>query len=234
MTLNVSHLVNKDLVGVYYIADDGSLEYVGGKLEGNKITASINHFSKYAVLEYNRLFKDVSQQYWAYDVIKKMAAKHIVTGISDTEFKPLNSVTRAEFTTLLVRALDLKAAKATIFKDVDESQWYAEYIAAAYEASIVFGRSTDTFAPNDIMTREEMAIMVVRAYEVLTGMKATSKNEINFTDSVNVSNWAKEAVNTAAEIGLIQSRDNNQFVPGGQANRAESVQVISNLLDNIN
>ncbi|CAM4054324.1 S-layer homology domain-containing protein [Paenibacillus alkaliterrae] len=234
MTLHVSDTANKDLLGMYYIADDGSLEYVGGELIGSKITASIRHFSKYAVLEYDKSFKDVSEQYWAYDVIKKMAAKHIAKGVSDTEFAPMKPVTRAEFTALIVRALGLEATKEASFKDVDGSRWYAEAAAAAYEAGIVSGRSNDTFAPNDTITREEMAVMIVKAYEVKAGKQATASIEAEFADRTGVSVWAQAAVHAAAELGFIQGRNNNRFVPQGQTNRAESAQVISKLLDSIN
>ncbi|WP_372662436.1 S-layer homology domain-containing protein [Cohnella sp.] len=234
ITLNVSEAANKDLAGVYYIADDGSLEYVGGKLNGNKMTASVNHFSKYAVLEYDKSFEDVSSQYWAHDVIKKMAARHIVAGISDTKFAPMQSVTRAEFTALIVRALGLEAMVEVNFKDVDGSKWYAEAAAAAYEAGIVSGRSSDTFAPNAAITRQEMAIMLVKAYEVKAGKKVTASSQTGFADSASISAWAQDSVNAAHELGFIQGRNNNQFVPNGLANRAESAQVISKLLDSTN
>lgn len=228
--LNVSETANKDLIGVYYIAEDGSLEYVGGKVNGNKISANVNHFSKYAVLEYDKSFEDVTSQYWAHDVIKKMAAKHIVSGVSETEFAPMQNVTRAEFAALIVRALGLEAAKGANFKDVDSSKWYAEAVAAAFEAGIVSGRSADTFAPNATITRQEMAIMIVNAYEVKAGKKITANSKSGFADSASISTWAQEAVNAAAELGFIRGRDNNLFAPLGQTNRAESAQVIFKLL----
>ncbi len=233
ITLNVSESANKELVGVYYIADDGSMEYVGGKLTGNKITVCIDHFSKYAVLEYNKSFTDVSKDYWAYDVIKKMAAQQIVTGINHTEFAPLKPVTRAEFTAMIVRACGLQASKEVPFIDVETSQWYASAISAAYEAGIVSGLSSNTFAPNETITREEMAVITVRAFKVLTGKEMPSSIEAGFPDETDISSWAKKAVQSAYELGLIQGNNHHAFVPQGEANRAESVQVISNLLDGI-
>lgn len=228
--LSVSDDANRDLIGIYYIADDGSLEYVGGKYEDGKLSANLRHFSKYAVLEYDKSFEDVSEQYWAHDVIKNLAAKHIVDGISETEFGPLKEVTRAEFTAFIARALELKATTAPGFKDVVSAMWYAEAIAAVFEAGIVKGQSADVYAPNDTITREEMAMIIIRAYEYKTGKPVTSSIDPYFTDAASISNWAKEAVNAAAELGFIQGRGNNQFVPNGHANRAESVQVVFNLL----
>ncbi|WP_410512343.1 S-layer homology domain-containing protein [Paenibacillus sp. BR2-3] len=230
ITLKVNESANKDRLGVYYIADGGTLEYVGGKLNGSNITASIGHFSKYAVLEYDKSFEDVASHYWAYDVIKRMASKHIVTGVSDTEFAPLKPVTRAEFTALIVRTLSLEATKEARFKDVNGSKWYAEAVAAADEAGIVSGRTANTFVPDATITRQEMAVMIVKAYEVKVGKKVKASNTAGFADRANISAWAQDAVNAAAQLGFIQGRDNNQFAPQGQANRAESAQVISKLL----
>ncbi|MGO4494871.1 S-layer homology domain-containing protein [Paenibacillus sp. 2RAB27] len=80
---------------------------MGGKLDKDVIKAEINHFSKYAVLEVSKTYSDVPSSHWASYVIKELAAKQIVEGTSATTFEPERSVTRAEFTTLLVRALKL-------------------------------------------------------------------------------------------------------------------------------
>jgi arabinogalactan endo-1,4-beta-galactosidase len=230
LKLKVGGDVNTDLLGVYYIADDGQLEFVGGTLVDGFMVVNIHHFSKYAVLEYDKSFADVDDQYWAYNTIKKLAAKHIVTGVSDTEFAPKRRVTRAEFTAFIVRALGLEATKEASFTDVDSSKWYAEAVASAFEAGIVSGRSADIFAPNAEITRQEMAIMIVSAYEVRTGKAFTASSEATFADSAEISAWAQDAVNAAAELGFIQGRENNQFAPQDQANRAESAQIISLLL----
>ncbi|MCR2803570.1 GH32 C-terminal domain-containing protein [Paenibacillus soyae] len=228
--LSVGDEVNRDLIGIYYIADDGALEYVGGKYEGGKLSADLRHFSKYAVLEYDKSFEDVGELYWAHDVIKNLAAKHIVAGISETEFGPLREVTRAEFTAFIARALELEATTEPGFKDVDSAAWYAEAIAAAFEAGIVTGQSANVFAPNAAITRQEMAVIIMRAYGYKTGKPVPASVDAHFTDDARISDWAKEAVNAAAGLGLIQGKGNKQFVPKGYANRAESAQVIFNLL----
>src|SRR5690606_18138147 len=116
------------LTGIYAIAEDGALVYVGSGQNGRYMAGDVTHFSKYGVLRYNKTFADVSEQYWASSVIKQLAAQGIVTGINDTEFAPLKSVTRAEFTALVVRALKLQATQAAGFADVDDSKWYAEAV----------------------------------------------------------------------------------------------------------
>ncbi|GIQ69811.1 endoglucanase [Xylanibacillus composti] len=230
LTLRVKSGHVEDLLGMYFLANDGTLEYAGGALANNEMTAEIAHFSTYAVLEYDKIFDDVSADYWAADVIKRMAAKHIVAGISVDEFAPRQNVTRAEFAALIVRALGLEARGQAPFADVDASRWYAEAVAAAYEAGIVSGRSATEFAPHATITRQEMALMIVKAYEHKTGETLRASTASSFEDSASISEWARAAVGGAAELGLLQGRGNNQFVPQGVANRAESVQVIAELL----
>lgn len=223
----------QDLTGIYYIADDGSLEYMGGARSGDKWTAKVSHFSTFAVLTYDKSFEDVHASYWAHDVIKKMAARHMVLGVSETTFAPKQKVSRAEFATLVTRSLGLKPSNSAIFKDVDPAEWYASSIAAAYEKGIITGRSADTFAPEDSVSREEMAAMIYKAYLFHTGQKAAANVVSQFNDADRISGWAGDAVAAAQELGFISGRGNQLFMPHEQVNRAESAQVMSLLLERI-
>ncbi|WP_239618168.1 pullulanase [Cohnella mopanensis] len=229
--LLVTGNLNKDLIGIYYIGDDGKLEYIGGTLEGSYMTAQISHFSKYAVLEYNKSFEDVKATYWASTVIKALTAKQIVTGITDTKFMPEKSISRAEFAALLVRALGIKAEGEAKFTDISKSAWYAPYVATATMHGIVKGGQGNTFRPNDTITREEMAVMIIRALEVKNGGKAADAAKSSaFSDRAQVSAWAVQYVDAAAQLELVKGRAKSQFAPQGVMTRAESAQVIYNLL----
>ncbi|WP_053372808.1 S-layer homology domain-containing protein [Paenibacillus sp. FJAT-27812] len=221
---------NPAWVGVYYIADDGKLEYVGGKRVGNELKVAIHHFSKYAVLEYNKTFTDVAADYWAAAIIKEMAAKHIVQGVSANQFAPQADVTRAEFAALLVRALGLKATGPASFADVRGSAWYAEAVAAASEAGIVQGKDAATFAPNAKITREEMSALLVRAYEHKAGSKLAAGAEAKFADRSKAAEWALAYIDTAYAAGFIEGRSGNAFAPKAQLTRAESAKAIYTLL----
>ncbi|MFD2672004.1 S-layer homology domain-containing protein [Marinicrinis sediminis] len=221
---------NKDVAGVYYIGDDGELEYVGGKWEGNTLVVEVNHFSKYAVLELNKQFTDV-EGHWAQKVIQSMAAKQIISGKSEDRFAPNEQVTRAEFVSLLVRALGLKSeSKGSSFTDVAEGAWYAGSVEAAVQAGIVTGTSTSTFTPDANITRQEMAIMLLRAYEKRTGHTSVSAAELTFDDVNQISSWATESVQTIVSLGLMNGHSEQHFNPQGHATRAESAQVVYNLL----
>ncbi|MGO4275484.1 S-layer homology domain-containing protein, partial [Paenibacillus sp. TAF58] len=115
LRLKVGQSANKEMTGIYFIQDNGGLEYVGGHRLDGVIEAPIYHFSQYGVLTYDKTFNDVPSSHWASQVIKRMAAQGIVSGVSDAEFAPQNKVTRAEFVTMLARALGLKPTGTTTF-----------------------------------------------------------------------------------------------------------------------
>ncbi|NQX60025.1 S-layer homology domain-containing protein [Paenibacillus qinlingensis] len=230
LSFKVNPSANWDLLGVYEIASDGTIRYVGGTFVQGMITVQITELSQYAVLEFNKTFSDVASSFWANDVIKKMAAKHLIDGVTDTNFNPEGNVTRAQFAAMLARTMGLKAAGSASFKDVNPGAWYAEVVAQVSEAGIVLGRSSDTFAPDEPITREEMAVMSMRAYEHLKGKQVTVTNTASFHDHAQIQAWAQNAVSAAQSVGLIQGRSTNQFAPQALMTRAESAQVISNLL----
>lgn len=227
--LKVPTSVNPALAGIYYIANDGTLTYVGGRLYKDVITAEINHFSKYAVLEVSKTYSDVPSSHWASNVIKELAAKQIVEGTSATTFEPERSVTRAEFTTLLVRALKLTEKGEMAFTDVKASDWFADSVSFAVKAGIVQGRSATIFDANAQINREEMVTLLLRAYEFKNGKVANTAIQ-TFADEDQVSSWATGFVRSAAALHLIQGRAANQFDPKGISTRAEAAQVLFNLL----
>jgi hypothetical protein len=235
LTLTYKPGANPEMLGIYYYNDlTSQWEYVGGiaNKSNNTITVTLSHFSKYAVVEFDKQFNDIPSNHWANQALKSLSAKHIVTGTSDTMFSPEAKTTRAEFAALLVRTLGLKASKAASFHDVDQSAWYADAVAAAYEAGLISGRSETEFAPLANMTREEMATMLVRAYEFKTVKKLT-QGEISLVDSSLISGWAKAQVQTAVSNGLMNGVGNSKFAPLELTNRAQSAQAIYNLLQKL-
>lgn len=229
LQLKASGLAAAKLAGLYYLSDAGELEYIGSLSAGNVAIGQTDHFSKYAVLEYRKTFMDVPAGSWAYGAVTEMAAKHIVEGVSLKEFAPARQVTRAEFAALLVRALGLGGGGAA-FTDVPAAKWYADEVAAAYQAGIIKGTGPDTFRPEQTISREEMAAMLVRAWSILhTQAKPDAAASPVFNDQAAVSVWARDAVSTAAGLGLMKGRSASAFVPQGTVTRAEAAQAIANI-----
>ncbi|MGF7029515.1 glycosidase/fibronectin type 3 domain-containing protein [Paenibacillus mucilaginosus] len=234
LTFKVQGSADRSVTGIYYLADNGELEYVPGAWNGNKLTAKVSHFSKYAVLEYGAAFADLPSGHWASSAVRELAAQGIVNGMEKGRFAPEQSVTRAQFAAMVVRALGLEAKPDTVlpFADVAAGAWYAEAAAAAYSHGIVGGRDAVTFAPDELITREEMAVLIVRAYAAKAGGTAPAGTGLQgvFTDHAEVSSWAAASVQSAVELGLLQGRAEGQFAPSGTTTRAESAQVIHNLI----
>ncbi|MFC6333508.1 S-layer homology domain-containing protein [Paenibacillus septentrionalis] len=234
ITLPYNQAADKDLLGVYYYNEASKeWEYVGGNVDAasHTVTVALEHLSTYAVLAYTKAFTDVPSTHWAARTLEVLAAKHIINGTSDTRFSPDGPTTRAEFTSLLVRALGLtNAASVVPFEDVQAGQWFAEEVAIAYEAGLITGVSETKFDPNAKITREEMAALLVRAYEYQNSV-ITATGSADFMDSSSISSWAVEEVNKAVSAGLLQGKGNGIFDPASDANRAETAQAILNLIN---
>ncbi|MDG0791811.1 S-layer homology domain-containing protein [Cohnella ginsengisoli] len=223
--------VNPDLTGVYFIGGQNELQYAGGKIENNVITAQVRHFSTYAVLEINKRFNDVSESNWASPAIKSLAAKQIVNGTTETEYTPNRSVSRAEFAALLTRSLGLQSTGSNPFNDVKSDAWYADAVTAVYEAGIVTGRDPQTFEPAKTITRQEAAVMLMRAYAFQSGSRDVPAAGTVFSDQANISAWAQDAVSQASALGLLKGKGANVFMPQTSLTRAEAAQIVYALLN---
>ncbi|WP_219838720.1 S-layer homology domain-containing protein [Paenibacillus sp. R14(2021)] len=229
LTFELDADADKHLTNVYYIAEDGSLTYVPARLENGKLIAEVSHFSTYGVLELHKSFKDVSATFWAHDAIESLAAKQIVKGITPDTFAPNKTVTRAEFTSMLVHALGLTSDQSASFKDVPVNAWYASAVAAAYEHHLIKGVSADTFAPNKSITREEMAVILANALK-LQHTDSSASQGVTFKDAAQISSWAVDAVGIALSNELIQGDSKGMFNPKDMATRAEAAKMLANLL----
>lgn len=230
LRLKVSGTADKGLVGVYYIDNSGKVSFVGGNIVGDEIVVQLEHFSQYAVLEFKKTFTDLPDKHWAARTVVELSAKHIVSGVNDKQFAPGKNVTRAEFVTMLVNALQLKASKPSGFTDVAETSWYADEVAAAVEHGIVKGVNATSFAPNKSITREEMAVMIVNAMKLLEKEMTVADPIEEFADIQLASEWAKDSIEMAAKAGIIKGKGSNEFDPKALATRVEAAQMIYNLI----
>ena len=158
--------------------------------------------------------------HWAQSIIRQMIDRGIIKGYPDGSFGPNNNITRAEFTSLLVRAFNLEPGPGKIFSDT-ANHWAKEAIKTANYHGLVGGYSDTLFGPDDPITREQIAVMVVNAIK-------TEQSDENkpFTDSAQISAWAKESVTKATTAGLITGYPDGSFRPKDNATRAEAVVVL--------
>ncbi|OBZ07706.1 S-layer homology domain-containing protein [Bacillus sp. FJAT-26390] len=235
-----SSKVGTNRVPVIFYYDEASKKWikVGGKAAGDIITAEVDHFTKFAVfsIDVKELaetkppvsFNDIAG-HWAETNIKDAASKGIVGGYLDGSFKPNAQVTRAEFTVMLVNALQLKGvAKPLAFKDSEMVRdWAKEAISLAAEAGIISGYEDGTFRADTIITRAQMVAMIVKA----ASLPVSEIDSTTFVDDAAIAAWAKGYVMTAAQQGIIQGRGGNRFAPNDSATRAESVTVLLKMLE---
>ncbi|MEF2246203.1 S-layer homology domain-containing protein [Paenibacillus sp. IITD108] len=225
--------IDAELAGIYYWNGNGDIVYIGGKLDAatGMISATVYSSGKLVVAEYKKVFAD-TRGHWGERVIQKMAAKHIVNGTSNDTFAPDRSVTRAEFTAILARALGLNGnTAAASFSDIEQTAWYASSVAAASAAGIISGKGNGKFAPNENITREEMAVMLKRAYTHLNDALEIPQTSAAIKDLDAIPAWAKDAVMAAYSLQLLKGRTDGRFDGKASLTRAEAAQVTANLLD---
>ena len=184
---------------------------------------------------------DVDYDHSAYEELERFVNADIIDGYKETEvfeedgeiyeytavlLKPENSITRAQFTKILVNAMNLTAGEnAKTFSDVKASDWYYEYVQIASSRGIITGKEDGTFKPNDKITRAQMAVMIHRAFSPTVDFSATGKT---FKD-VQPGNFAYEAVVKTEAVGIIKGYGDH-FKPNDFARRSHAVLMIDRAL----
>ncbi|MGG1554086.1 S-layer homology domain-containing protein [Paenibacillus ferrarius] len=228
--------------GVWFDPDTGDAKFVPTELKtfDGKYQAIIKRKgnSAYGVIEYSKTFGDITG-HWAQKDIELMASKLVLKGVTDETFAPENRVTRAEFATLLVRALGLADnPKAAAFSDVNGGDWYAGYIGAAVEAGLVSGFDNHTFHPNENITREQMATMVASAIRVAgVSVDVVGKQDTllaTFKDRGAISGWAASSIAQSVKAGVIQGMADREFMPSDTASRAQAAVMLKRMLQYVN
>ncbi|MFD1175192.1 S-layer homology domain-containing protein [Paenibacillus puldeungensis] len=221
--------LNSGLLGMYKVEADGTLTYLGGVLAGDYMEAEVQQGGTYALLEYTAKFTDVLPSHWASNAIQQLAAKHLTQGVSANEYQPDRMITRAEFVELVSSTLKLKEKGELSFTDVAADAWYQDGLAKMVKAGLITGRTTEHFEPNDMITRQELVLILMRAHKMEKGT-LPSQADISFSDESNIASWALESVKEAAALGLVQGRSGGEFAPNDTATRAETAQFVLNYL----
>ena len=158
--------------------------------------------------------------HWARTGILKAFELGFINGYPDKTFRPNGNITRAEFLTMLVKALNMTSTKATSWEDVDR-HWARNQIQIAANNGIAEGFSSTVFGPDQTITREQLAVMLVR------GIKLSPATERStFRDGGDISSWAVNSIDAASQWKLIQGYGDLSFRPQGPATRAEAVEMI--------
>lgn len=168
-------------------------------------------------------FKDVASTDWFAGSVKYVYDNKLMLGVSDTEFAPKETMTRAMFATVLYRMAGSPSVDglSVSFKDVKESSWAYNAIVWAYSEGVTKGVGSDMFAPEQSITREELVTMLHRYADT-----PEISGELSFTDSASVSDWAQAAVLWASQSKIVNGYETGAFGPSDTASRAEMAAVI--------
>ncbi|WP_407868284.1 S-layer homology domain-containing protein [Paenibacillus sp. P36] len=168
--------------------------------------------------------------------IEAMAARNILNGISDTQFAPDQTMTRAEFAAIVTRSLGLTPKATSVFKDVSADSWYAPFVGTAYTYNLIQGTSEDTFTPEQTITRQEAAVMVARAAKLCgldTNVQAIEIRDMlaQFTDYTKTAEWARASLAFSYREHIL-SQDMIEIQPEAAVTRSEVSDMLYQLLMN--
>ena len=170
-------------------------------------------------------FSDVSPDDWFYDNVMGAAANGYISGMGDGTFNPKGATTRAQFASMIAKAMgyDDSLAGETRFKDVPADQWYAGAITYCFDNDIISGYDDGTFQPDKTITRQEAASILKNAFNL------TGNSGEKFPDDSAIAGWAKENVYAVKHSGLMKGdADTGNFRPTSTIIRAEAASILMN------
>ena len=163
-------------------------------------------------------FTDIKQGTYYYDAVIDLVGKGVIQGFEDGTFKPFQATTRGQASAMIARALELDDKKVTDpgFSDVSKNDRFYHSIAALVDAEIVDGVTKDSFQPNRLVTRAEMAKMITNAF----GLKQNKDNSSLFTDVPNNS-WYAGFVKALHDNGVTIGKTETTFAPSENVHRGQ-------------
>ena len=172
-------------------------------------------------------FQDLDSVEWARTAINGLAMRGMISGRDQYTFDPNANITRAEYCQILMGAINALNAKGeSTFADVPSTAWYYNAVSVASQLGIVSGYGDGNFGPNDLITRQDMALMTYKTAKIMNKSLEPVNAEITFEDSHEISDYAFEAVMTLQKAGIINGMTDTTFEPHSNATRAQSAKVI--------
>lgn len=220
-----------------YVDDAGKVEWITKSSYNASLKAVVfetGHFSVYGVgyKTFVPAFTDITG-HWAADNILFAASRGLLSGTSDTTFSPDTGMTRGMFVTALGRLAGINpdSYQTGKFTDVKADAYYAPYVNWAAQTGIVEGVTATTFAPDTNINREQMAVIMKNyaaklGYDLPQTLKA-----VTFADNTQISSWAKDAVKSMQQAGILAGKNENKFDPKGTATRAEVATVLRRFVE---
>ena len=189
-------------------------------------------------VDVTQMFTDVTKN-WAYPGIQYCVTHGIMGGMGDGTFAPTGTTTRAQIVQILYNLEGTPAVSGTTpFADLT-ANWYKPAILWAYQNNVVAGTSPTTFDPDQPVTREQIAVILTQyMFHVLKMNRTWTPADLStFPDGAQVSSWAKEAMQDAVALGLINGTKASDGVvyldPQGSAARQQVATILMNFCQNV-
>ncbi|WP_161956455.1 cadherin-like beta sandwich domain-containing protein [Metasolibacillus fluoroglycofenilyticus] len=172
-------------------------------------------------------FSDING-HWAEEYIKEAYRNGWFKGYPNGDFGPDNHVTRMQAASLIVRVLRLTERSTVSFTDIHGIELETlEELERAYANGVIHGFSDETFKPNADVTRAQLALMIYRSYEKMTGMAYEPKQQANFPDIALYDEETQKAIAMLVELGIAEG-SGGMFLPKNQATRAHAAKMLVN------
>lgn len=220
--------------GKRYFAAEGSEIQITSYSDGVGLVDGYYNHASTGTIPSGTYFVDI-ENHWSKSSVLYMAQHGYVNGIDSLHFAPDDKVTRAMFVTVLGRVAGVNTASygSSQFVDVNISDWYGPYVAWAASVGVVTGYDSQHFAPNDYITREQMAVILVRFMNAMNINVSPTNAPITFTDSAAIDSWATDAVAKTQTMGIINGIADGSgyaFKPLDTAVRGQMCAVIERML----
>ena len=204
-----------------------------------KVTKSFTLYAKWnerksETPEWKNPFGDVKDGDWFRDAVEYVNKNGLMSGTDVTEFDPNGLVTRAMLVTVLWRAENKPQVNLIMpFADVEENAYYAGAVRWAASEGIVKGYSKVEFAPNDNITREQIAAIMHRyaAYKKYDTSAGENTNILSYADYAEISEYAIPSVQYAVGSGLIKGKTDSTINPSDNATRAETAEILKRFIE---
>ncbi len=232
-SMRVEEVASTAFMVPYYV-ENGSQKLVKlSKPNGKYIEFIAPKTAAYNYKNNLKVYTDI-YGHWASDSIQFVSARELFYGVTDKEFAPDNSMTRAMFVTVLGRLYGVDTANYAdnnSFSDVANGEWFTPYVLWAAENKIVSGVGGDLFDPYAPVTHEQMALIVAN-YSQFINHSYINNSSTQFTDASKISSWAYGAVSTLNGAGLLGFAKDT-FQPQAESTRAEISTVLHRMIESI-
>ncbi len=178
-------------------------------------------------------FDDMSSYRWAEEAVAYLYSDGVVKGVTDTEFAPGRSISRADFALMLYRAYDLAPQGTETFSDIPNDAYYADAVRTLKMLGVVKGDGTGNFDPTESLTRQDAMVMMLRAMRSVGGWfveEGTQSDVSGFTDRGDIASYAVGAVGALTKLNVIRGSGNGALFPRQALTRAEMAVILHRAL----